>query len=269
MAGVPSAVTACEHWSTVQPSCARRRALVEVGHRPGQHQPAPRVRPVGVVALQPGVEVPRLVVVVPEAAQRVRARSGGPGLSWPSRGSTRRRVRRGTSRSTTRGRRRARRGPARRRPARRRAPARPARAGGRPAVRRAPMSHSTVIRPKTTTNQSRSTWWRTPCRGHRPASSRHGRQPSPGPKRAGPRRLPSWSASRSRARSRSTHQGRERRQRPEHQQRVEQRGAAVHEGHAVEGQQQAGDAAEQRRAEQPAADPRHDQHGQGARSARP
>ena len=96
----------------------------------------------------------------------------------------------------------------------------------------------------------------------RPAS-RHGRSPSPGPNRrtrcvVEPRRQPLARA------VAVDDQGAERRQHPEHQQRVEQRGAAVHVLHAVDREQQAGDAAEQRRAEQPAADPGDHQHGQGA-----
>ena len=71
MAGVPRAVMACEHWSAVQPCWPSVGSLVVVGHRPGEHQPAPRVRPVGMEGLEVGVEVPRLVVVVPEAPQCV------------------------------------------------------------------------------------------------------------------------------------------------------------------------------------------------------
>ena len=233
---------------------AHLRSLVVVGDRPGQHQPAPRVRPVGVEGLEVGVEVPRLVVVVPEAPQRVGdVRRAGVGRSPSCAG--RRGRRRGTSRSTTRGRPRA------------ATSTTEAKAGSgvadqgaepRPAdTRRTPGAHVPEQRHQAEHGDEVQP---APLGGAGHAEAEAGRAAARAASRARGRtghrrRRRAAAASRARAQSRSTTQRAERRQRPEHQQRVEQRGAAVHVLQPVDGEQQPGDAAEQRRAEQPAADP--------------
>ena len=97
---------------------------------------------------------------------------------------------------------------------------------------------------------------------HTPAASRHGRQPSRGP--SAPVSVVEPGCQPLARPVAVDDQGAERRQHPEHQQGVEQRGAAVHVLQAVEREQQPGDAAEQRRAEQPAADARDHQDGERA-----
>ena len=63
-------------------------------------------------------------------------------------------------------------------------------------------------------------------------------------------------------------QAAERRQRPEHDEEVEQAGAGVDEVVAVEGEQQRGDGAEQRRPEQPPGDPADHEDRQRAHDGR-